>query len=203
MKRQTKKRVSKYSLLLRTQGVGLKPYLAMKKKGIKVLGLDAVVNEIELQAKLKAEAKAEKEAKRQAEEERKARELANFLTRKMEREARKAEKARKEARRAEKRATKKKEKEEKEASVKKLPKKRLGYTKKQKKRMKAQIKGAATGRKVALPTGPTLKERMAETAKFKAVQRKRSRQKLQAKMIEVCGDWRLACKLNMMLEGVA
>lgn len=199
MKRQTKKRVSKYSLLLRTQGVGLKPYFAIQRKGIKVLGLDAVQSQIQA----KAQAKAKKEEKRKAEEERKTRELANFLTRKMEREARKAEKARKEARRAEKRATKKKEKEEKEASVRKLPKKRLGYTKKQKKRMKAQIKGAATGRKVDLPTAPTMKERMAETKKFKAVQATRRKQKLQAKIAEISGDWRLACKLNIMLEGVA
>lgn len=202
MKRQTKKRVSKYSLLLRTQGVGLKPYLAMQEKGIKVLGLDAVVNEIKLLAEAQAEAKAKKEEKTKTEEERKARELANYLRRKEERQARRAENARKEARRAERRAKNKEQQQKKEASVRKLSRKRLN-SKKAFKRMKAQIAGANTGRKVALPTAPTFKDRVAETKQFKGVQATRRKQKLQAKIAEISGDWRLVCKLNIMLEGVA
>ena len=196
MKRQTK-RVSKYSLLLRTQGVGLKAYLAMQENGIKVLGLDAVQSQIQA----KAQAKAKKEAQAKAEEERKARELVSYLLRKQEREARKEANARKEAQRTERRAKNKKQKEEREASIRKLSRKRLN-SKTKFNRMVKQMKKKATGRKVALPTGPTLKERMAETKKFKAVQQKRRKQKLQAKIAEISGDWRLACKL-MMLEGVA
>jgi hypothetical protein len=202
MKRQTKKRVSKYSLLLRTQGVGLKPYLAMQGKGIKVLGLDATVNQIQALAEAKAEAKARKKEKIKAEEERKARELALFLKRQEEREQRKKQKARKEARRAEKRAERKAKKEKQEASVRKLSRKRLNSNRAFK-RIKAQIKGADAGRKVFLPAAPTTEQRAAETAKFKAVQAERQKQKLQAKIAEISGDWRLACKLNMMLEGVA
>ena len=182
--------------------MGLKPYLAMQERGIKVLGLNAIVNEIQALAKAHVEAKAEEEAKRQAEEGRKARELANFLTRKMEREQRKAKNAQKEAQRAERRAERKKQKQKKEASIRKLSRKRLN-SKKDFKRMKSQITGANTGRKVVLPTAPTFVERMAETKQFKAVQTQRRNEKLQAKIAEISGDWRLACKLNIMLEGVA